>query len=135
MKFTVKIYTQDKIKEVLDEAANFYDKAGYYSINLIKKSFSNSVSLAIAFNEEKEIVGLARTIGDKIRFTIIVGLYVEPKYRKNGIGTEIIQTLAKNAKTAYIDLTMDGCDRKLKKFYKDAGFTCLKDEKVFTWNK
>ena len=135
MKFQIKVYQQKNIPNILNEAVVFYDKAGYYEISRIKKSFVNSIALGVAFDEDDKIIGIARTIGDKARFTTIVGLYVDPKYRKLGVGTKLLQRLAKSAGTFYINLTTDPSSPWLENFYKKAGFTLSRGEKVFKWKR
>lgn len=126
----VKIFRKDEIPDIADQAVVFYKR--FFDFENIKTAFLNSQSFAIAYDSDK-IIGIARTIGDGARFTLIVGLVVDPEYRRKGVGTKLIQLLAKNAGTFHINLTTDPNDEGLEDFYEKAGFKLSEGELVFEW--
>lgn len=130
----IKLYQGKEIKQVLKPAKEFCQSVLYSADDQIFEAIINSVSLAIAYNKD-QIVGIGRTVGDRNRFTYIVDLVVSPKYRKQGIGTKLVQALAKSSHTRFIELTTDPNYPGLENFYKKAGFRFSKGEKVFEWPK
>lgn len=130
--FKIKLYSREEIAEVVDKAEEFY--CNYFDFPDVRLAFTNSQMLVLAFDGEK-IIGIARLIGDGVRFGIIVGLVVDTAYRNLGIGTKLIRALAENAGTHYINLNTDPADSGLENFYKKAGFKLSKGEQVFEWPK
>jgi len=130
----IKLYQNKEIENVIKIAQAFCKKVLYSADDKIFDALINSVSLALAY-EGNKIVGIGRTVGDNHRFTYIVDLVVSPKHRKKGIGTALLQTLAKNSKTKFIELTTDPNDPGLEEFYKKAGFILSEGERVFEWKQ
>lgn len=130
----IKLFRKEEIKDVLELAQEFCKRVLYSADDKIFESLINSVSLALAYEGDK-IVGIGRTVGDEHRFTYIVDLVVKKDHRGKGVGTALVQILAKNADTRLINLTTDPNDPGLEKFYKKAGFKLSEGEKVFEWEK
>lgn len=130
----IKIYSKDQIKSNLDEIVSFYKSVGFHGLHHIDQIILNSVSIGMAFENGKP-VGIGRTLGDAIRFTYIVDLVINKDRRGEGIGKALVQALAKNANTQYIDLTTDPNNPTLPEFYRKAGFELSEGEKVFKWPK
>lgn len=130
----IKLFKNEEIKDVLEPAQEFCKRVMYSADDKIFESLINSVSLALAYEGDK-IVGIGRTVGDGNRFTYIVDLVVKKEYRGKGIGKALVQILAKNANTKFIELTTDPNDPGLEKFYKKAGFKLSEGEKVFEWGE
>ena len=128
----IKLYKKDEIKSVLNIAQDFCREVLYSADDRISEALSNSVSLVLAY-EDNKVIGIGRTIGDGHRFTNIVDLVVKKDHRGNGVGTALVQILAKNAGTRIVNLTTDPNDPGLEEFYKKAGFVLSEGEKVFEW--
>jgi len=64
---------------------------------------------------------------------VIVDLIVSKEYRGQGIGTEIVQTLAKSSDASHINLYSDPKDTGLMEFYKKAGFEFVEGQFAFKW--
>jgi N-acetylglutamate synthase-like GNAT family acetyltransferase len=57
----------------------------------VKQGAKNSALVVGAFTTKNEQIGYARVISDKTRFAYILDVFVEEKYRKRGIGRELIK--------------------------------------------
>lgn len=131
----INFYKKAMIPEISTSVADFYRRNDFSDeFGNIKQMILNSQGLAVAYKSDK-IVGTGRIVGDGIRFAYIVDLVVNDSYQKQGIGTQIVQTLAKNAKTLWVELTTDPRDPGLIDFYKKAGFKLSEDEYLFYWPK
>lgn len=59
---------------------------------IIEEALKNSIYCICAY-EENKLIGFARMIGDKAIFLYIQDVMVNPKYQRNGIGTQIIENI------------------------------------------
>jgi GNAT superfamily N-acetyltransferase len=64
-------------------------------IDEVKQGASNS-ALVIGVFYNNEQIGYARVISDKTRFAYILDVYVDERYRKNGIGQLMINNILKH---------------------------------------
>jgi aralkylamine N-acetyltransferase len=127
----IKIFKTEKNKK--SDLLKAYSLAGGYGDKKnIKRMISNSRVIGLAYHN-KNIAGVGRVIGDGLRFSYIVDLFVLEKYRGLGIGKKLVQELAKSTKANFITLTNDPRDPGLKDFYAKAGFKESKGESVFEW--
>jgi len=86
-----------------------------------EKLLKNAAFVIGAFDGDK-MVGFVRTFGDGMVWLMIVGLYVHPDYRKQGIAKEMMSRIIRFAKknkyqTVRLFAATDE-DPGLKKFYK-----------------
>jgi GNAT superfamily N-acetyltransferase len=58
----------------------------------VKRGAANSALVLGVFNSTEQI-GYARVISDKTRFAYIMDVFVDERYRKQGIGQMMIQTI------------------------------------------
>lgn len=131
----VQYYKMAEIRKIAVQVADFYRQNNFTDeFGNIEQMILNSQGLAVAYSSDK-IVAAGRIVGDAIRFAYIVDLVVNDSHQKRGIGTRVVQILAKNAKTFWIELTTDPNDPGLVDFYKKAGFELSKGEHVFEWPK
>jgi GNAT superfamily N-acetyltransferase len=80
-----------KVTEMLSKA--------FWSMNIkideVQRGASNSALIIGAFYKNEQI-GYARVISDKTRFAYILDVYVDEKYRKNGVGQLMINSILEN---------------------------------------
>ena len=80
------------------KVTNMLSKA-FWSIGIkideVKKGAINSALVVGTFYNNEQI-GYARVISDKTRFAYILDVFVDEKYRKNGIGQLMINNILKN---------------------------------------
>ncbi len=131
------LITTDKTDLDIDAIYHFLSKESYWSKTISKdevvKSINNS---AICFgmyymndNNEKTLIGFARVISDLVTFAYLTDVFVIKKYRNQGLGKWLIQTI-----TDYHDLdirrimlsTEDG-----HALYSKYGFEALDKPKIF----
>jgi len=133
--YNIQLYKKGNIEAIADAAEVFYKSQGSHdSRGNVKDAILGSQFIAVAL-EGDEIVGAAKVVGDGVRFSTIVDLVVDNDYRGKGIGTEIIQTLAKACNTFHINLYTDPNDPGLTNFYKKAGFELVEGVQDFEWPK
>ncbi len=83
----------------------------------LQKSFQNSFSVCLAYDEE-QIVGTARVLSDDVCNAYIVDVWTLSTYRKQGIATAMINNLLEKLNGQHVYLfTNDSVD-----FYKKLGF-------------
>jgi len=80
-----------KVTEMLSHA--FWSPG--IGIDEVKKGASNSaLVLGVFYNQEQ--IAYSRVISDKTRFAYILDVYVDERYRKNGIGQLMINSILKH---------------------------------------
>lgn len=83
----IKIFDYDKVTRML-QAAFWSEGIG---INEVRQGATNSALVVGAFTPAGDQIGYARAISDKTRFAYILDVYVDEKYRKQGIGQEMVK--------------------------------------------
>lgn len=133
--FKIKIFRKNQIPKnikLLKDA--YFDIDGYTDGKYVEAMVLDAQIVGIAFIDN-QIVGIGRIVGDSVRFSYIVDLVVDKNHRRDGIGTKLVQSLAKSAKTTWVELTNDPKYPWLKEFYIKAGFKLDKGVWVFKWEK
>ena len=77
----------DKVTRMLQEA--FWSKD--IGINEVKQGAANSALVIGTFSQEGDQIGYARAISDKTRFAYILDVYVDERFRKQGIGQGMVK--------------------------------------------
>jgi len=118
-------------KQILD----FYKPK--YKSPFTKTTIDNSTIICLAIDENK-IIGAIRTISDLTRHAEIVDLIVDKDYRKQKIGTKLVQLIV-NRLIKYgvknIGLTTEPHEDWLIGFYQKIGFKLLKDSVYLEFEK
>lgn len=131
----VKMLKGKDIEQIVDEAEAFYRDCGYEDgWGAIRKAILGSEMVALAYDGGR-VIGAGKMIGDGSRFSVIVDLVVDKEYRAKGIGTEIVQTLAKASTASHINLYSDPKDPGLMDFYRKAGFEYIEGQFAFKWSR
>jgi len=131
----IKLYTKEDIQTIADKAELFYISQGSHdSRGNIKNAILGAQIISLAFIGD-DIVGAAKVVGDGVRFSTIVDLVVGKQYRGQGVGTDLVQSLAKSCDTFHVNLYTDPNDPGLTDFYKKAGFELVEGVYDFEWPK
>lgn len=83
----IKKFDFEKVTRMLQEA--FWSKG--IGINEVRQGAANSTLVIGAFTAKGDQIGYARAISDKTRFAYILDVYVDEKYRKQGIGQGMVK--------------------------------------------
>lgn len=119
----------------LNDIVKFYFSIGYGNFDYCFTFVHNSNSI-IYLKKNNKIVGIIRALSDEKRFAVLFDLFIDRKYRKQGLGTQLVKEICRyyeNMKVNYIYLTTDPSDPNLYKFYNKIGLKEARDEKVFCW--
>jgi len=132
----MKIYQLENHKKVRDIAI-FYSKFGYGKGDpkICQKYLLNS-DVIIYSEKDNKVVGAVRSLSDGSRFAFPLDLFVDPKYRKGGIGSSLFKAIYeyyRNKNIRYIEFNTDPQDPNLEKFYKKLGCEKDKGSSVFKW--
>ncbi len=106
--------------------------AGFTDKEYVKIMVEDAQLIGLVYHKG-DLAGVGRIVGDRVQVSYIVDLIILEKYRGKGIGTKLVQGLAKSAKTTYVSLTNDPSKPGLKEFYKKAGFKESVGEFVYEW--
>jgi len=108
-----------KVTELLSQA--FWSKN--IIIDEVKQGAKNSALIVGTFHNIKQI-GYSRVISDKTRFAYILDVFVDERYRRNGIGQIMINNILqhKDLKDVYQWLLIT---KDAHEVYKKSGFTSL----------
>jgi GNAT superfamily N-acetyltransferase len=93
------------------------------TVEQLETGFSNSLLIGAYTDDAIGLHGFARIVSDKATFSAVTDLYVYPQYRRQGIGTKIMQAVVEHehvARTICILHTRDA-----GKFYEKFGFRHL----------
>ena len=82
----------------VNKIKNFYCRYATWKVNDNKKDWEKilekSSCIITAWDEDK-LVGMARSLSDGVRWANIIDVLVHPSYRKQSIGSNIIEFLEK----------------------------------------
>jgi ribosomal protein S18 acetylase RimI-like enzyme len=79
--------------------------------NIIKHS-----SAVVGAFDKNRLVGIGRSLDDRV-YAFITDIVVNPSYRKNGIGSEIVKILCDNLIRRHIKIIHCSTEKKLIPFY------------------
>ena len=119
--------TNDAIS--FEEILPLYEVVGWtnYTTNptMLKNALEHSLFLISARDEDGNLVGFLRAVGDGFSIVYIQDIIVLPEYQRQGIGTQLLrQTLEYFNEVYQIILTTDS-ELKTIAFYEANGFTAL----------
>ena len=109
-----------------------YKSAGWWldeydrDTSFIKKIVEGSFIFAVVFNDTGKAVAMGRVISDSVSDAYIQDVVVLPEYRKQGIGSGIINLLLGELRKNGIDWIGLIGEPETEDFYKSLGFSTLK---------
>ena len=122
-----------KINPQLDFAAvlDLYASVGWSNYTnhprRLEQAFHQSLFVMAAYDDDEELVGLIRVVGDGLTIVFIQDLLVYPKYQRQGIGRSLLQQTLERFKDIYqIQLATEQSDKNLA-FYQELGFRRQED--------
>ena len=112
-----------------EEIFPLYEAVGWtnYTSNptMLQNALEHSLFLISARDEEGNLIGFLRAVGDGFSIVYIQDIIVLPEYQRQGIGTQLLRQTLKYFNEVYqIILTTDS-ELKTIAFYEDNGFTAL----------
>ena len=119
--------TNDAIS--FEEILPLYEAVGWsnYTSNptMLQNALEHSLFLISARDEDGNLVGFLRAVGDGYSILYIQDIIVLPDYHRQGIGTQLLRQTLKHFQEVYqIILTTDS-EVKTIAFYEANGFTAL----------
>ena len=120
---TIREYTAYREEEILA----LYAAVGWTNYtqrpDMLRRAFENSLCTLAAFDEEEELVGLARAVGDGASALLIQDLLVRPDFQRRGVGGALLRALTERFADVYqIQLLTDDVE-STRAFYRAHGFT------------
>ena len=122
-----------KINPQLDFAAvlDLYASVGWSNYTnhprRLEQAFHQSLFVMAAYDDDEELVGLIRVVGDGLTIVFIQDLLVYPQYQRQGIGRGLLQQMLERFKDVYqIQLATEQSDKNLT-FYQELGFRRQED--------
>ena len=112
-----------------EEIFQLYEAVGWtnYTTNptMLKNALEHSLFLISARDEEGNLIGFLRAVGDGFSIVYIQDIIVLPEYQRQGIGIQLLRQTLKYFNEVYqIILTTDS-ELKTIAFYEANGFTAL----------
>lgn len=93
----------------------------------LEQAFHQSLFVMAAYDDDEELVGLIRAVGDGLTIVFIQDLLVYPQYQRQGIGRSLLQQTLGRFKDVYqIQLATEQSDKNLA-FYRELGFRRQED--------
>ncbi len=110
-----------------EDVIQLYREAGWWDAKtaddnrIVKNIISDSALFAGAFDGEK-LVGMGRALSDGVSDAYIQDVIVLERYRRKGLGRDIVQTLVQGLKQKGIDWIGLVAEPGTAYFYKSLGF-------------
>ena len=93
----------------------------------LEQAFHQSLFVMAAYDDDEELVGLIRAVGDGLTIVFIQDLLLYPHYPRQGIGRSLLQQTLERFKDVYqIQLATEQSDKNLA-FYRELGFRRQED--------
>ena len=99
----------------------------------LKKAFEYSTSVTIAM-EDQEIVGLVRSISDKVSIHYLQDILVHPDHQRKGIGRKLFERTLDRYKEVRTHMLLTDDEEKQRAFYESLGFKNTGDLKDVVLN-
>ena len=112
-----------------EEIFPLYEAVGWtnYTSNptMLKNALENSLFLISARDEEGNLIGFLRAVGDGYSIVYIQDIIVLPEYQRQGIGTQLLRQTLERFKEVYQMILTTDSELKTLAFYESNGFTAL----------
>ena len=126
-------------KLCLSQAENLYalcDWSAYLTDRAaLQRAFENSLSFFGAYEQER-LIGFARCVEDGEHVVLIQDLLVDPMFRHQGVGTELLSFILKEYRSVRsVFLLTDADDPRANGFYQTFGLVPLEKNKLIGYMK
>ena len=112
-----------------EEIFPLYEAVGWtnYTSNptMLKNALEHSLFLISARDEEGNLIGFLRAVGDGFSIVYIQDIIVLPEYQRQGIGTQLLRQTLEYFKEVYQMILTTDSELKSLAFYESNGFTAL----------
>lgn len=112
-----------------EEIFPLYEAVGWtnYTSNptMLKNALEHSLFLISARDEEGNLIGFLRAVGDGFSIVYIQDIIVLPEYQRQGIGTQLLRQTLEYYKEVYQMILTTDSELKTLAFYESNGFTAL----------
>lgn len=112
-----------------EEIFPLYEAVGWtnYTSNptMLQNALEHSLFLISARDEEGNLIGFLRAVGDGYSIVYIQDIIVLPEYQRQGIGTQLIRQTLEHFKEVYQMILTTDSELKTIAFYESNGFTAL----------
>ena len=112
-----------------EEIFPLYEAVGWtnYTTNptMLKNALEHSLFLISARDEEGNLIGFLRAVGDGYSIIYIQDIIVLPEYQRQGIGTQLLRQTLEHFKEVYQMILTTDSELKTIAFYESNGFTAL----------
>ena len=112
-----------------EEIFPLYEAVGWtnYTSNptMLRNALENSLFLISARDEEGNLIGFLRAVGDGFSIVYIQDIIVLPEYQRQGIGTQLLRQTMEHFKEVYQVILTTDSELKTIAFYESNGFTAL----------
>ena len=112
-----------------EEIFPLYEAVGWtnYTSNptMLKNALEHSLFLISARDEEGNLIGFLRAVGDGFSIVYIQDIIVLPEYQRQGIGTQLLRQTLEYFKEVYQMILTTDRELKTLAFYASNGFTAL----------
>ena len=106
-----------------------YEAVGWtnYTSNptMLQNALEHSLFLISARDEEGNLIGFLRAVGDGYSIIYIQDIIVLPEYQRQGIGTQLLRQTLEHFKEVYQMILTTDSELKTIAFYESNGFTAL----------
>ena len=112
-----------------EEIFPLYEAVGWtnYTSNptMLKNALEHSLFLISARDEEGNLIGFLRAVGDGFSIVYIQDIIVLPEYQRQEIGTQLLRQTMEHFKEVYQMILTTDSELKTLAFYESNGFTAL----------
>ena len=112
-----------------EEIFPLYEAVGWtnYTTNptMFKNALEHSLFILTARDEEGNLIGFLRAVGDGFSIVYIQDIIVLPEYQRQGIGTQLLRQTLEYFKEVYQMILTTDSELKTLAFYESNGFTAL----------
>lgn len=120
-------YTTYKEEEILRLYASVGWSAYTDHPETLKNGFANSLLTLAAYDDEDQLLGIIRTVGDGHTIVFIQDVLVFPAHQRKGIGSQLIQAVLRRFKDVrQIELATDNTPKTIA-FYEAQGFSQMSE--------
>ncbi len=115
--------SSDELSE--NELKELYDDAGWSNYTNDMARLADAVRnslLTVTARDNKELIGLIRCVGDGKTIVYIQDILVKSRYKRKGIGTELVETVLKKYNDVRQIVLLTDEDEVTKNFYESTGF-------------
>lgn len=110
-----------------EDVVPLYEAVGWTAylddVDVLRRSLLGSHAIAVAFDDNADVVGLARIISDGATIAYLQDVLVHPDHQRTGLGAQLVETVMRTVPDVRQRVLLTDDEAGQRAFYEALGYT------------